>query len=156
MSPNEIYSLIEFLSFRTISSESSSEIHQCANWLKKYFLSLGLYSEVWETKNNPTVFSYTSHIEGAPTILIYGHYDVQAVENLGTWQYDPFKPQIKNNQIFARGAADNKGQIFYSFLAIKELIDKNELNLNVKFIIDGGEEIGSPGIKNIISSKKKN
>lgn len=111
----------------------------------------------WETTGYPVVFAtHQSKIEGAPTLLFYGHYDVQPPDPLDEWKSDPFKPEEREKKIYARGAIDNKGQGFYTILAIQAFIElfKNH-NINIKLLIEGEEEIGSPGLEAIAKTKEK-
>jgi len=148
---------MEFLRFPSISTDIhyKEETRKTALWLFDYLVNIGLESEIWETKGHPVLFA--SHLKAGrdrPTLLIYHHYDVQPVEPLELWKTDPFEPVIKNNQIFARGALDNKGQCFYSLNAIAAFLALAEKNhLNIKVLIEGEEETGSAGTFGLLVEK---
>jgi acetylornithine deacetylase/succinyl-diaminopimelate desuccinylase-like protein len=138
-----------FLKFRTISSDRNceKEMNGCALWLSEYLKKGGLDAEVIKTSSYPVVIGKTQHIEGMPTILFYGHYDVQDVEPLGEWGSDPFDPVVKDGVVYARGAVDNKGQVFYFINAVIDWLKLNKGNLNIKICIEGEEESGSLGLE---------
>lgn len=147
-----------FLKFQSISSEAAykSEVSACASWLSNYLKEIGFHVELWPTQGHPTLFA--SHMKAGPdkpTLLLYHHYDVQPVDPLSEWASPPFEPDIRGNQVFARGANDNKGQCFYTINALKALLQRDkELPINVKLCIEGEEECGSTGLSGILSSKK--
>lgn len=149
---------IDFLKFKTISAkkENMSEMISCSNWLVKYLKKIGMNSEVIETSTYPLVYAEKIIDDKLPTILIYGHYDVQPVEPLSEWVSDPFNPIIKEDNVYARGASDDKGQIFYSIIAMQCLLNlKKKLNVNIKFCIEGEEESKSVGLFHAIDSLKQ-
>jgi acetylornithine deacetylase/succinyl-diaminopimelate desuccinylase-like protein len=150
----------KFLSFPSISTDDAYKIQtrQTAEWLCAFLRSHKLENvELWETSRHPVVFA--SHLKGGknrPTLLIYHHYDVQPVDPLDHWHSDPFKPEMREGQIYARGALDNKGQCFYSLNAIAaflELAKNSEINL--KIFIEGEEESRGEGTFGLIPKKKK-
>jgi acetylornithine deacetylase/succinyl-diaminopimelate desuccinylase-like protein len=147
-----------FLRFKSISAEMNyqDEIPACANWLFNYLKDIGLETELWQTIRHPVIFaSYLKAGPDKPTLLIYNHYDVQPVDPLSEWTTPPFEPTVRNGQVYARGAQDNKGQCFYVIQAIKALLDANkQLPINIKLIIEGEEEAGSFGISQILSQNK--
>lgn len=138
-----------FLSFPSISADPhyASDVRATADWLKSYLEHIGLQTEIWETSGYPIVFG--SHLKAGPdkpTLLIYQHYDVQPVDPLELWHSDPFQATLKEGQIFARGAQDNKGQCFYSIQAIRAFLELAKASeLNIKLFIEGEEESGSKG-----------
>ena len=140
--------LKEFLSFKSVSAdpEYKSEMTACVNWLKSHVKSLGFEAEIRETSGHPVLFATKIINDNAPTLLFYGHYDVQPPDPLEDWETEPFEMTIKNERIYARGAQDNKGQAFFFLKAIDYLIEKSLLNINVKLCIEGEEEIGSQGL----------
>jgi acetylornithine deacetylase/succinyl-diaminopimelate desuccinylase-like protein len=148
-----------FLSFPSISTDPNYEQHtrRTADWLCNYMRSIGLEATLWETPGLPVVFG--AHLKAGknrPTLLIYHHYDVQPVDPLDLWKSDPFTPVIKNNQVFARGAVDNKGQCFYSLTALKAFLElSKELNFNIKVFIEGEEESGGRGTAAILQQKEE-
>jgi acetylornithine deacetylase/succinyl-diaminopimelate desuccinylase-like protein len=107
--------------------------------------------EIMPTKRHPVVYGEWLKAEGKPTALIYGHYDVQPVDPLELWDTPPFEPEIRDGKIYARGATDDKGQIFMHIKALETILHMNgELPLNVKFCIEGEEEIGSPNLDEFV------
>lgn len=148
-----------FLRFPSISSEPSyrDEVHQCANWVENYLQNVGLKTEKWETSGHPVIFGECLDAgPSQPTLLLYNHYDVQPVDPLELWKTDPFDPQIIDGEIYARGAQDNKGQCFYTMLALKALKKKTgKFPINIKIIIEGEEEFGSKGLTGILKKYEK-
>ena len=110
-----------------------------------------------ETDGHPVVYGDWLHAEGKPTILVYGHYDVQPVDPLELWDSAPFEPEVRDNKLYARGASDDKGQVFMHIKAVEALMkESGSLPVNVKFLIEGEEEIGSPNLERyIIENKEK-
>lgn len=148
-----------FLRFASISSEPDyvQPLRDCLAWLKDYLSSLPFHIETWETTGHPVLFaSYEGAGPDAPTLLIYNHYDVQPVDPLEGWNSPPFDPTIRQGQVFARGANDNKGQCFYVIQALKALFERDgKLPLNIKLCIEGEEEVGSAGLSQILEKKKQ-
>src|SRR5438105_967860 len=135
-----------FLRFPSVSTDEkyAANIRECADWLSKKLGAIGLESKVVPTKGHPVVWARNKHKSGRPTVLIYGHYDVQPPDPLDLWDSPPFEPVLKNGYVFARGATDNKGQILSHILGIQETIEEHrELPVNVHLVIEGEEEIGS-------------
>lgn len=147
----------EFLRFKSISSEPEfkEDTLDCAKWLKSYLHTIGFETELWSSEGHPVVYAH--HLKAGqdkPTLLIYNHYDVQPVDPLYEWQSPPFEPTIRENQVFARGAQDNKGQCFYTILALKYLLTEyNQLPLNIKLCIEGEEECGSTALSKLLKEK---
>lgn len=148
-----------FLKFETIGTDAAykPQMTQCSNWLAKYLKDMGFFVELWETETYPII--YASHLNAGPekpTLLIYNHYDVQPVDPVEDWISPPFEPTIRNGQIYARGAQDNKGQCFYVLQALKGLLERDKkLPINIKLCIEGEEETGSVQIANIIEKKQE-
>ena len=142
---NYLKELAKFISFKSISAEKEhfNDCLACADWLIEHLEKIGLNSKILKTSRHPTVYAEKIVNPSAKTLLIYGHYDVQPAEKNDQWLTDPFELSIKGNDFFARGAIDNKGQTFYIIKAVEELIKKNQLNVNIKFLIEGQEESGS-------------
>jgi acetylornithine deacetylase/succinyl-diaminopimelate desuccinylase-like protein len=147
-----------FLRFKTISADPQykQHINNCADWIVKYLEGAGMQASLWETKGNPVVFAqYQASSSDRPTILLYHHYDVQPVDPLELWESDPFSPTVKHGEVYARGASDNKGQCYYSMLAIKVFLKTAQnKDLNIKILIEGEEEVGSEGLLEILHQKK--
>ncbi|HEV7738723.1 MAG TPA: M20/M25/M40 family metallo-hydrolase [Chlamydiales bacterium] len=147
-----------FLKFRSISTEPefNTELIECAKWVRDYLTHSGFTAKLIETTGHPLVFAEkkAAHPD-KPTVLIYGHYDVQPIDPIELWESDPFEPTERDNHIFARGAADDKGQIFYAMVALRCLHElKIPLPANVKFCIEGEEECGSLGLTHALPTIK--
>ena len=108
---------------------------------------LGLATEKHETPGHPVVVARNAHREGRPTVMIYGHYDVQPADPLDLWKTPPFEPRIEDGVVYARGSTDNKGQILAHIHGVQQaLAEDKELPVNLIFLIEGEEEIGSPNL----------
>jgi acetylornithine deacetylase/succinyl-diaminopimelate desuccinylase-like protein len=148
-----------FLKFPSISSEPQfkQSVLECAEWLSHYLKDLHFEVESWPTDGYPVIFA--SNMQAGPhkpTLLIYNHYDVQPADPLEEWLSPPFQPSLRNGQIFARGAQDNKGQCFYVLQALRLLHDQlGSLPINIKLCIEGEEEIGSAGLAQVLIHKKE-
>jgi acetylornithine deacetylase/succinyl-diaminopimelate desuccinylase-like protein len=145
MNDSRIADLFQFLRFPSISTQSEHTVDMiaCAEWLKDKFQNLGFEADVYQTGGHPAVVARTSHDAGRPTILIYGHYDVQPPEPLDEWITPPFDPTIRGDRIYARGSTDNKGQI----MGAGELLSQaGVLPANLIFLVEGEEEIGSENL----------
>ena len=140
----------QFLRFRSISTDPAyrKDCEACAEWLRAYLERGGLHAELIKTSGLPIVYAEDLSVgDAAETILLYGHYDVQPVDPIELWDSPPFEPTERDGSIFARGAVDDKGQIFYALLAVlcwKEL--HGSLPVRIKFCIEGEEECGSKGL----------
>ena len=146
---SELERLFEHLRFPSISTDSRhvEDVRANAMWLKSQLEDLGLETGLHETAGNPVIVARNEKVEGRPTVLIYGHYDVQPVDPLELWDSPPFEPEIRNGKIWGRGGADNKGQHFVHILGAEKMMKQTgELPLNVIFLIEGEEEIGSPNL----------
>ncbi|HHX28326.1 MAG TPA: dipeptidase [Firmicutes bacterium] len=151
----------EFLEFLSIPSVSASpehklDIERAAQWLKARMERAGIQdAEVIPTAGHPVVYGLAAAAEsGAPTVLIYGHYDTQPEDPLDEWVTEPFKPEVRDGKVFARGAADNKGGVLPAIVAIEKALARGGLPVNVKFLFEGEEEIGSPNLKPLLAAKK--
>jgi acetylornithine deacetylase/succinyl-diaminopimelate desuccinylase-like protein len=141
--------LFDFLRFPSISTDPAcrDDVSACGEWLYKKFVSMGLYAEVRGTPGHPVIFARSEPHPGRPTVLIYGHYDVQPADPLDLWTSPPFEPRLADGIITARGAADNKGQIMAHILGVEAaLAAGGQLPVNVLFVVEGEEEIGSPNL----------
>ena len=150
--------LKEFLRIPSISTDPGhqADIVLAAKWLKNHLENLGCEnSEVYSTQRHPVVYAdYLKAGPAAPTILIYGHYDVQPVDPLELWTTNPFDPTEKNNALFGRGASDMKGQIIASIKAIESIQKTGPMPVNIKFMLEGEEEIGSPNLDTFMKGHK--
>ncbi len=151
--------LFSFLKFKTISTDSSHkhDCISCAEWLRGYLAALQFDAKTIPTSTLPIVYAEDLRAgPNAPTLLIYGHYDVQPVDPIGEWHSDPFDPVEKDGVVYARGAVDDKGQIFYAVAALKAMRELGrKLSVNLKFCIEGEEECGSQGLKESLGSLKE-
>ncbi len=128
---------------------------KCAGLVKQSLLRAGAdKATVYETKGHPVIYAEKIIDASKPTILVYGHYDVQPPDPLSLWDTGPFEPVIKNEKIYARGSADDKGQFYMHVKAMETMVNTQSLTCNIKFIIEGEEEIGSPNLGEFISSHK--
>jgi acetylornithine deacetylase/succinyl-diaminopimelate desuccinylase-like protein len=149
--------LFDFLRFRSVSTkpDHAPEMRACADWLCALLRHGGFQAEVAETGGHPAVLARGPEAPGKPTVLIYGHYDVQPEEPVNLWTSPPFEPAIRNKRVFARGATDNKGQILAHILgAIQLLRDEGALPVNLIFLIEGEEEVGSTNLDDFIRARR--
>jgi acetylornithine deacetylase/succinyl-diaminopimelate desuccinylase-like protein len=128
---------------------------KCADAVKERLLQAGADKvEIFETAGHPIVYGEKIGDESKPTVLVYGHYDVQPADPLELWKSGPFEPVIKDGKIYARGACDDKGQFYMHIKALETMVETNSLSTNIKFIIEGEEEVGSPNLATFIKDKK--
>jgi acetylornithine deacetylase/succinyl-diaminopimelate desuccinylase-like protein len=150
--------LKEFLRFPSISSqpERAGDVRKCATWLARHLQGIGLERvRIIPTRGNPIVYASWQRAPNGPTLLIYGHYDVLPGEPLAQWHSPPFSPTIKGPDLYARGAADDKGQLFCHVKAIESYMRTAQaLPLNVKCLFEGEEEIGSTHLLPLIARNK--
>ena len=145
--------LSQFLRFPSISTqpEHAPDLQACAEWLSEKLTAIGLTATVHPTPGSPVVVAATPRDPQKRTVLIYGHYDVQPPDPLEGWTTPPFEPRIEEGRIYARGAADTKGQILAHILGVAETLrEKGSLPVNVIFLIEGEEEIGSPSLADFL------
>ncbi|MEM9719102.1 MAG: dipeptidase [Bacteroidota bacterium] len=150
--------LIDFLSFPSISADSQYKeaVTQTAHWLEEKLQALAMDEvKVFPTSGHPIVYASKTVDPEAPTVLIYGHYDVQPPDPLDLWDSDPFTPVIKDEKIYARGACDDKGQVYMHLKALEILNQNGPLPCNVKFLIEGEEEVGSEGLPDFVKNHKE-
>ncbi len=141
--------LFEILRIPSISSQSENkkDMQACAEKLAQFLLEAGAdTAKVYQTKGHPVVFGEKIIDKNLPNVLVYGHYDVQPVDPIELWKSAPFEPEIRDGAIYARGANDDKGQLFMHVKAFEYLVRENKLQHNIKFILEGEEEIGSPSL----------
>jgi acetylornithine deacetylase/succinyl-diaminopimelate desuccinylase-like protein len=144
--------------------EHAQDVRQCAQWCADEMNRVGLQNvRLIETPGNPVVYGdwlgasgSPGNASGAPTILIYGHYDVQPVDPLNLWESPPFTATVRDGEIFARGSADDKGQVFMHLKAVEAHLKQNgRLPVNIKFILEGEEEVGSVNLDEFVRAHKK-
>ena len=149
----------EILAVPSVSTEQAqnADIHNAAEWMAAQLRSLGMQKvQLFPTPtNHPVVYGEWLGAPGAPTVLIYGHYDVQPVDPLDLWKTDPFTPTVVDENIFARGASDMKGQALITLKAAEALVKTGGLPVNVKWLFEGEEEIGSPSLEAFIAEHKE-
>lgn len=140
--------LVDWLKIPSISTDPAfrDQVRRSAEWLAADMRRIGLENvEILETGGHPVVYADWLHAgESAPTILVYGHYDVQPAVVIDGWLHDPFQPEIRDGKLYARGAADDKGQVMIQLKALECLLATGGSPVNVKYLIEGEEEIGSP------------
>lgn len=150
--------MLELLRIPSISakSERKEDMRKCAELVKKRLLDSGAdKAEVMETDGHPVVYAEKMIDPSKPTILVYGHYDVQPPEPLELWHSGPFEPVIKDGKVYARGSADDKGQFYMHVKAMEIMAKTNSLETNIKFLIEGEEEIGSPNLGKFVAAHKE-
>lgn len=150
--------LFEFLKFASVSakSEHKDDMISCAEWLKKHLEQIGFKTKIYPTGGHPLVLAEYLVDKEAPTVLYYGHYDVQPVEPLELWKSGPFEPEIRDGYIYARGSSDDKGQSFAHIKGLEAVIKATgTLPINVKFMIEGEEEVASENLPPFIRKNKK-
>ena len=149
--------MIDLLRIPSISakSEHKEDMLRCAEAVKKSLLEAGCEkAEVMPTKGYPVVYGEKIISKDAPTVLVYGHYDVQPADPLELWHSGPFEPVIKDGKVFARGSADDKGQFYMHVKALELMSKTNTLTTNIKFLIEGEEEVGSPNLGAFVAAHK--
>jgi acetylornithine deacetylase/succinyl-diaminopimelate desuccinylase-like protein len=150
--PRFVAELKDFVRFPSVSNQPqhARDLRKCAAWLATHLRSIGMEQvRILLTRRHPIVYAAWQHARGRPTILIYGHYDVQPPEPLHHWRTPPFDPIVKNNNLYGRGACDDKGQLFTHVKALESYLRTDRtLPVNVKCIFEGEEELGgSPGLE---------
>jgi acetylornithine deacetylase/succinyl-diaminopimelate desuccinylase-like protein len=145
--------LFELLAIPSISAqkEYKGEMLKAANWIKNKLNSLNFDANILKTSGHPVVYAESLKAgSDKPTLLIYGHYDVQDPGNLLEWSSKPFQPEVRSGNVYARGAADDKGQLYTWISAIEEIGKRKDSNFNIKFIIEGEEEVGSKNMDDFV------
>ena len=145
MNDPRVAELLEFVRIPSVSaqSEHAGDMERCADWLVSKLRGMGLDVRKEKTPGNPVVLAKTERDPAKKTVLIYGHYDVQPPEPLELWTTPPFDPEIREGRVYGRGASDNKGQILAHILGVEEALSEGPLPVNVIFLIEGEEEVGS-------------
>ena len=149
----------QYLAIPSISAlpQHKGDVRRCAEWTATRCKRIGLQNvRLEETPGHPIVYGEWLGAAGAPTILFYGHYDVQPVDPVHLWTSPPFEATIRDGEIYARGSADDKGQVFMHFKAVEaHLKQHGRLPVNMKFLIEGEEEVGSANLDNFIKAHKE-
>jgi len=150
--------LKELLSIPSVSTDPqcATDVKRAAKWVSDRLERAGCTKvKIQPTKRHPIVYGEWLGAKGQPTILVYGHYDVQPVDPLHLWQTDPFTPTVRDGKLLARGASDDKGQVIVHVNALEAHLKNGGCPVNVKFLIEGEEEIGSPNLESFITRNKK-
>jgi acetylornithine deacetylase/succinyl-diaminopimelate desuccinylase-like protein len=150
--------LFDLLRIPSVSADSnfSDDVFEAAEFIKQKLLDAGAdKAEICATEGFPIVYGEKMVDPSKPTVLVYGHYDVQPADPYDLWDSPPFEPVIRNDKIFARGACDDKGQMYMHVKALETMINNNELPCNVKFMIEGEEEVGSANLGKFIKANKE-
>ena len=145
--------LIEFARIPSVSTDPAYKngILQAADWVKAQLEDAGIASRIIQTQRHPVVYGEWLFAPDAPTILVYGHYDVQPPDPLDKWVSKPFEPTIRNDRLYARGVSDDKGSMLLPILVAKAYIEtQGKLPINVRFLFEGEEEIGSVSLKPLL------
>ena len=154
--PRLLADLKEWLAIPSISTlpENASDCRRAAEWLAKRLTGLGFTVKTIETAGHPILWAEGPNVPGAPTVLSYGHYDVQPPDPLNEWVTGPFDPTERDGKLYARGTADDKGQVFCVVAAVEALkATTGSLPVNIRFLIEGEEEIGSKGLTRFLTSE---
>jgi len=135
--------------------EHAADVRRCAEHVAAHLRAIGItHAEVVNTKGHPVVYGEWLGAPGAPTMLLYGHYDVQPPDPLDEWKSPPFEPEVRGDSIYARGACDDKGQVYIQIKAVEGLLKTTgKLPVNVKFLLEGEEETGGEHIEEYVKTK---
>lgn len=150
--------LADLLRIPSVSADSkfALDVRRAAEWLVKHLAGLGLKPELIDTPGHPLVYAETPAVPGAPVALVYGHYDVQPPDPLDKWTTPPFEPTVRNGAVFARGATDDKGQMLTHVHSVAAWLKTHKhLPLQVKFLIEGEEEVGSENLDTFLAENTK-
>jgi acetylornithine deacetylase/succinyl-diaminopimelate desuccinylase-like protein len=150
--------LLELLRIPSISAktENKADMVACAEAVKQRLLEAGADKvDIYPTAGHPIVYGEKIIDASKPTVLVYGHYDVQPPDPLNLWNSPPFEPVIKDGKVFARGSCDDKGQFYMHVKALETMVQTNSLTTNLKFCIEGEEEIGSPNLSTFVKANKE-
>ena len=150
--------LLTTLRFRSISTDSrfTADVLANAEWLAARLKASGLQARMYATARHPIIVARNNHRTGRPTVMIYGHYDVQPVDPVEQWQSDPFEPRIANGRIYARGSTDNKGQHMAHLCGLSDTLSAHgDLPVNLIFLLEGEEEIGSPNLEPFLKEHRQ-
>ncbi len=149
--------LCDLLRIPSVSADSRhrGDVRRAADWLAAKFSALGLTVETCETPGHPIVLAHSRPVPGAPTVLVYGHYDVQPPDPLSEWITPPFEPTRRDGNLYARGATDDKGQVLTHLFSTQAWLATNDdLPVNLKFLIEGEEEVGSEHLEAFIAAQR--
>ncbi len=150
--------MMELLRIPSVSakSEHKKDMLICAEAVKQSLINSGAdKAEIMQTYGHPVIFAEKIIDKNKPTVLVYGHYDVQPAEPLELWHSGPFEPVIKDGKVYARGSADDKGQFYMHVKALETMVKTNTMSTNIKFLIEGEEEVGSPNLGKFVEQNKE-
>ena len=150
--------LKELLRIPSVSADSAyaSDVRRAGEFVYENLKGIGLDAEIVETPGHPVIHASWLGAEGAPTVMIYGHYDVQPPDPIEDWISPPFEPEVRDGKLFARGATDDKGQMFTHVKSVEAWMKTHgRLPVNVKFVIEGEEEVGSENLDNYLSDNRE-
>lgn len=151
----ELFELLRIPSISALEAHKA-DMYKATDYIRRKLLDAGAdEAEVMETEGHPVVFGSKVFNPALPTVMVYGHYDVQPVDPLNLWITPPFSPEVRDGKIYARGANDNKGQMFMHVKALELMLQTNSLPCNVKFLIEGEEEVGSVHLKKFCIDHKE-
>lgn len=149
--------LFDYLRIASISAQSAhaADVRKAAEWTRDRCLAAGLTAEIVNTPGNPAVIAEGDQVPGRPTIMVYGHYDVQPEGDIALWHTGPFEPVVQDGKIVCRGAADDKGQLFCAILAAEAWMKTaGALPVNLKYCLEGEEEVGSVNLQGVVEAHK--
>ena len=150
--------LCDLLRIPSVSADSAylADVRRAAEWVAGQFKKLDLSCELFDTPGHPIVYAESPPVDGAPTVLVYGHYDVQPPDPLSQWISPPFEPTVRDGNLYARGATDDKGQMFTHVKSAEALLaTAKTLPVQLKYLIEGEEEVGSANLEPFIAEHAK-
>ncbi|MGH2386939.1 MAG: M20/M25/M40 family metallo-hydrolase, partial [Chloroflexota bacterium] len=150
--------LLDFLRIPSISAlpQHAADVRRAGQWVERSLIAAGMEGvHMLETGGHPVVYGEWLHAAGKPTILIYGHFDTQPTDPLELWSSPPFEPVIQDGRVYARGASDDKGNMLVPILAVEAMLKtEGKLPVNLKFLLEGQEEIGSPQLPAFLAAQR--
>src|SRR5215216_8210222 len=158
--PAWLEELYEWLRIPSISADPShaDDVQRAGQWLRDFVQAAGGEAEIHQTETSPLVIGdlpASNGAQGAPTVLVYGHFDVQPPAPLELWESAPFEPEIRDGYLYGRGTVDDKGQLYMLLAAARELARAGELPVNVRFCCDGEEETGGHSIVDFLAADER-
>ena len=157
----------ELLKYESVGADPSrlKECVACASWLRKWLMKLGFTAEMLYPGEGspasdgslppPVLFAERKGDEGSPTVLVYGHYDVQPPDPLEEWRTPPFEPTVVDGRVYCRGANDDKGQTFALLCGLRDYLASEGRKINIKIVLDGQEESGSKSLSDLVPSLRR-
>lgn len=152
---DDLNTLLRIPSISTLP-ENKEDVLRAAEWIADQLRGLNMTTvDIMSTPGHPVVYAESPKVDGAPTLLVYGHYDVQPVDPISEWVSDPFAPTAREDYLYARGASDMKGQLVAQLKAVEALVKSGALPVNLKYILEGEEEVGSPNLEAFINENEE-